>query len=643
MRNNLTASTAQRAPYPIKRGIPLMSQAVLLASLSLGLGSAQVAANPQVNLPPIPPGLGVEFRCENIPGFIDDFLDCPLQEDDTIALQGPGNKYLQFTAVDPACTDGEYTPLVTNVFTDGIGVMCSDFTDFPGIGVEQQLDIAVKMDEGSSSSTLVDGIYLNNLDQGYWNGESCEASASGVVLVDQLDDQGNQIPGLVIPWTSDDSQDGGEGGEGGCAADDGHAIFVDFGGTANVTGIQVQVDNLDGGEGPVAAGLAVPNVNPDCFEEGDGECVVDLVGNPLPGQDMTVIVADDDLFGNVTVLDGFPVRVLDPRASCQATPSGLPELLEFNNVNMYTYYPAGSDEPGDVVNDALPLIVSDDGSTLYLTLSEKGCGTPRMMFNGPAVARGTPGSMPFIDIIAIESDIDPVDSLILFESENESPYECKPGPVPAPLPPATALDQPLGEINSRADEVKQLAGVPGIVDPVSRDKTQACGSRRVGSQRFSFVGYSLIHNLQTDMRAELSDEVQVLADTVTRTADCVSSSFYYGQLAAWPIYIRYYYDLAVDKAVNQCNAAEAGQNFVKATVLVNRFRNRLLNQGSSEFLRCYASGSNLDEIKESPPMALAPGDKPLNAYGDIITQLQHLSYGLKTFRRVLKAVPDSCP
>ena len=38
-------------------------------------------------------------------------------------------------------------------------------------------------------------------------------------------------------------------------------------------------------------------------------------------------------------------------------------------------------------------------------------------------------------------------------------------------------------------------------------------------------------------------------------------------------------------------------------------------------------------------MALAGGDKPLNAYGDIISQLQHLSYALKTFKNELTKCP----
>lgn len=634
MKHTRLASTKPSAPRRPNKGMPLKTPLAFLASLALYLTGFPATANPGVTLPANPPGLSIDFRCE----LIDDTPVCPLDESNRIALPGPGSKYLKFKAVDLVCLNAGDHPVVANLFDEGIGVGCDGFDAHPGLDDHQRLQIFVKQGEGASSSTAMDGIYLNHLERGYWNGETCEPSTRGKVLVSYLDELDAPQPKLVIPWTSDTDSDGGEG----CLSDDGHAIFVDFGGTRKVTSIAVEVTALHGAEGPVAAGIEAPNVTPECFDGGDGVCRVELVPNPLPGQDVTAIVDDGDLFGTVSALDGFPVRVLDPRDSCQAVPSGAPETLEFNGANIYSYYPPGSTGPGDEILGPLPLVVSAEGSTEYLVLSAKGCGVPRMAFNGPAVARGTPGSMPFFDVIAIESDIDPVDSLIVFESTNEAPYECKPGPVAAPLPVGAALDQPLGEINSRESEVKQLAGLPGIVDPMSRDKTQTCGSRRIGNDRFSFVVYSLIHNLKTDMRAELDDEITVMTDTVARIEQCVTSSFYYGQLVAYPGYIRQYYDLGVAKAEVECNAAQAELNFSRTATLVDRFTSRLELLGSSEFLRCYATGSNLDQIKESPPAVLAPGDKPLNAYGNIITQLQHLSYSLTTFINELTKLPDSC-
>ena len=87
------------------------------------------------------------------------------------------------------------------------------------------------------------------------------------------------------------------------------------------------------------------------------------------------------------------------------------------------------------------------------------------------------------------------------------------------------------------------------------------------------------------------------------------------------------------------NPAMAESLINQTAGLVDRFKYNLELPGvSNGFERCHASGSNLDEVVDSDD-GLDTGDVPLNAFGDIIAQLEHLSYALRSFVDELKQVP----
>jgi hypothetical protein len=44
-------------------------------------------------------------------------------------------------------------------------------------------------------------------------------------------------------------------------------------------------------------------------------------------------------------------------------------------------------------------------------------------------------------------------------------------------------------------------------------------------------------------------------------------------------------------------------------------------------------------IKDSDLELILPGDKPLNAWGDLISQLEHLAYAIRTYLDELSAAP----
>jgi hypothetical protein len=166
-----------------------------------------------------------------------------------------------------------------------------------------------------------------------------------------------------------------------------------------------------------------------------------------------------------------------------------------------------------------------------------------------------------------------------------------------------------------------------------------CGSKRGQFKQFSFVAWNLVHSIQTDMRSEIDAEIQVLNDSVTRYAACVDPAFYYGSLAPWPYYISLYYNFAVSQALAS-NTATAEFYFTQTAALVDLYRSNLELPGISDhFQRCFATGDKLDMIKDSDLELVLPGDKPLNAWGDLISQLEHLAYAIRTYLDELSAAP----
>ena len=622
MKKNKLESTALLSPHQLKRGLPLAPKLVFLATLSLYVASTPVAANPAVVLPDSQePGLDIEFRCAGGGA-------CPLDIDDNISFGGAA-KYLSFEGAEGGEGACFYTPVPTEG-VDGIGVECR--TNGDRIADDEFLAMLVfdadggeggEGGEGSvASSTAMKGIYLNGLTS--FAGDGCLTGTAGTVHV-ELD---IGAP-LDIGWTSDSTPGGG----GGCAAPNPHAIFVDFGGTREVASIEVSVDF---GGGVYAAGIELADVSPDtCSGAGENNtgCEIVLVDDPLLGGDLRAIIADPSLTGSIGVSDGFPIRVRDDRDACQwdAEASDMPEPLimdGFFNVDGI-----------DGVEVSLVVSANTPGSEDFFTISAKGCGVPRATFDGPPVDRDEEDSAPYIDIIAMETDIFPVAGVLGFESDglNDSDYKCE------PLIANRDLDQPFLEINARADESKYLSNVPpmgvsGAIDPVGRDIMVGCGSKRGEARAYSFVAWNLIHAEQTNMHAELSAEIAVLEQTVARALICVDPIFASRNLR-WPRYIRRTYDAAVTAAAAG-DAGTAGNLVMQTAMLVDRFRAQLERPGgSSGFERCWAAGANLDAIIDSNLIVPAAGDVPLNAYGDIISQLEHLSYALRSFEDELKQVP----
>jgi hypothetical protein len=615
MTKNNVESTALRPPHQRKSGIPLAPKLVFMATLSLQVASMQVAATPAVELPSAP-GLDIEFRCtEGGEGG----SSCPLDVNDQIGFGGAA-KYLDFEGGEGGEGACFFSPALTEG-VDGIGFECRLNGDRIASDEFVRIDVfdadggegGEGGEGGVASSTAMEGIYLNGLTS--FAGDGCIADTAGTLLVEL-----ETGPPLNIGWSSDDTPGGG----GGCAEPGPHAIFVDFGGTRDVTAIEVSVNF---GPGVYAAGIELADVSPDtCSGVGSNntDCEIELVEEPVTGGDLRAIIADPGLIGSIGVSEGFPIRVRDDRDACQwnATAGDIVEPLVFDG-SSYSVN-GGALEP-------LTLVVSDNSTTTgvddYFTISAKGCGVLRLNGSGPnylgdPVPRGTAGADSFFDIIAIESDITPVAGVLGFESDglNASPYKCE------PLIADRDLDQPFLEINARPDETKYLAGVPpngspGIIDPVGRDIMVGCGSKRGSSKSFSYVAWNLTHALATDMYAEIDAELAVLEDTVATALRCVDPAFASRQLR-WPRYIRRSYD---------------GQAFASAAMLVDRFKYSLEQPGvSAGFADCYASGANLDEVIDSGG-APGPGDVPLNAFGDIISQLEHLSYALRSFEAELTA------
>ena len=606
-----------RAPFPIRHGLRPSPHLVFLAGLSLTAATQQVAADPAVDLPP-PRELPVDFRCfEGEAGL------CPLDEGDIFI--GDSSKYLEFSAFE--IEECGYPPFLTNTVA-GIGAQSTCLDD--GQAIDSSVEQVLRMDilnfdgeVGFPSSASIDGIYLFPLSS--FTGEvGCFPNDAGVVEVFFEDESS-----ATYDYTSDISEIDGV-----CAVPGVHAIFVDFGAPRQVRRIEVtpSIGNL------FASGLDIPDVSPEnCVGDGadNTDCEIQI-GNPgLDGGDLRAIITDSELVGNVDVVGG-PWRVLDPRTHCEpgAGSGDTPTSLVFDTGTSYTY----REEDGTVITGPLPLVVSDNSTGMndFFTIQATSCGVPRDGFTGEPVPRdGSMGGEPYIDIVEIASDIEPTANVLGFESDglNDTDYRCKP-PADADL-----ITQPLIELNVRDDEIKILSGVPGVIDPVGRDITVYCGSKRGRFKQFSFVAWNLLHAIQTDMRSEIDAEIQVLSDSVNRYAACVDSSFYYGSLAPWPYYINLYYDFAVSQALAG-NTAQANFYFTQTAALVDLYRSNLELPGVSDnFQRCFATGDKLDMIKDSGVEPVLPDDKPLNAWGDLISQLEHLDYAIRTYIDELSASP----
>ena len=231
---------------------------LFLASLLLSMAASQVSAgfvigNEAVTLPDVP-GLGIDFRCEDGDGGPE---NCPMDGNNEIGFSDDdGSKYLQFQATDDESC--QFLTLTEEV--DGIGIGCDDLasTDDALINQGQRLVIYVNDGEGGVS-TPMDGIYLagilNNYDD---EDDECYAQSGTVEITVGFGDGSSTT---IIPWASDIDLDS-------ACEDTLHAIFVDFGGTQDVTEVSVSVDNAQPGNGVYAAGIAVgmaqgPNVNPN--------------------------------------------------------------------------------------------------------------------------------------------------------------------------------------------------------------------------------------------------------------------------------------------------------------------------------------------------------------------------------------------
>ena len=637
MKGNTIVATALRAPCSQKRGFTSPPGLVFLASLSLYVASAhsQVAVGTAVVLPPNPPGLEFDLRCEDDDGPV----NCPL-ENNTQVFIPDSNTYLDFEAWDNSSVCSSYSPILPTDTIDGIGVQCSGDL-YPGMETDQELFINVYSSQSESESSVpMTGIYLDGLENR--DDDGCYSVTSGSVFVQYKTgfEESEGAEGFQsFDWEADNTPGDGDV----CDAPNPHAIFVDFEDTLDVAYINVSVDYYAGasGSGIYLAGMElVPeqdNVNQECFDEGEGTCEIVLVpeGGPVVGNDLRALITDSSLMGNVELLDGFPVRVRDDRAHCQKDAAGsfdladgdIDDVLIFNGVNLYNV--------NGVDGVPLELVVSDNspGTNNWFTVSAKGCGVPRAQWDGAAVSRSASEWSPYIDIVAIESDIDPVASVLEFEASglDGSDYQCESNPN------EVSLNQPFFEINARDNEIKYLAGTstaPGMINEVGRDIMTECGSKRSASRRFSFLAWNLIHAPQTNLQAEIGAELQTLIDTATRTASCVTPSFYYQQLAAYPIYAQRYYNYGVQFSTS--NQARSELFFLRAVAYLDQFETRLQSPGVSQGLEnCYATGEKLDAIKNAAIDPVVPGDKPLNAFGDLVSQAKHLSYEIRTFINIL--------
>ncbi|MFT7287773.1 MAG: hypothetical protein ACI87W_001888 [Halieaceae bacterium] len=649
------------APFPLRNGLPLTPRLVFIASLALAVGSQLAAADDAVTLPD--EGLlPIDFRCVPPVGSGSD--DCPiiLDEEPFGYLDIDVEKYLEFEGTEDF--DCFYPPDVSNT-TEGVGVRSSCEEDGPSISSEgnQVLEITVWEDGGESSiesSLPIEGIYLfplsNTTGEGFFD---CPEAESGGDQCCLPDDQGAvQVTFAdgssdTFPYSSDTSTEFGF-----CAVGGDHAVFVDFGSSQEVEAIVVipeEVLRFDGEGSPEYAGRPVissvyavglevvipPDVSPENCEgtgEDNSDCKIQVGDPELEGGDLKAVISDTELEGNIRVVGGSPWRVLDDRAHCQpgASPSSSTETLVFNDVK--TYY----------VNDALnpvtlPLIVSDNGAAgapQYFTIQATSCGIPRVSFDGQPVLRTDTDINgdwePYLDIVELDSDIELLASVLGFESEglDGTDYACR--------PPGTAslATQPVMEINVRESEAKILSGAPGIINEVARDITVDCGSKRGKFRGYSFVAWNLVHAIQTDMREEIDAEIDVLVDSAMRYADCVDPDFYQAQLSSLPERINRYYDYAV--RLTAVNPYFAGRFLDVAVTSIESFKSNLEAGGVSDnFLRCYASSVDpalsprLDLIKDT--MSPLATDVPLNAWGDLISQLEHLSYAIRSYRVELLA------
>lgn len=629
------------APFPLRQGASLVPRMVFVASLSLAAASQQTAADTAVSLPP-EGELPVDFRCVPDPEQGPDI--CPIDFD---TLDINAEKYLEFTALE--LVDCGYPPDVSNT-TSGAGVLsdslCFNEDDSSISSAESQiLEVDVKEGEGFDSSLSMEGIYLFPLSSFTGEGEDCPPDGNfecclpndaGTVEVTFEDGSSTSIE-----YSSDTS----ESDFGFCEVFGEHAVFVDFGGIEQVASIRVIPDDVFdfGSEAFIptsvyASGLEVPDASPDiCTGSGENnnDCEIQIGRPDLDGGDLRAVIEDPELIGNVEVVGG-PWRVRDDRPHCApgALPGDPTTPLVFDAVTTFNV---------DGVDMLLPLVVSDNGPdpTQYFTIQDTSCGISRMSYTGMPVPRTTPGSMPFIDIVEIATDIVPLANTLGFESDGleGTIYDCL--DVSLGEDPTLAA-QPLLELNVREDEIKILKGVPGTIDEVARDITVDCGSKRGSFKGYSFVAWNMLHAIQTDIRAEIDAEIDVLNDSVTRYASCVDPSFYYGQLATWPFYINLYYDYGVYFATTGANPVFAAFYFDAAVTMIELFKSNLEAPGlSNNFLRCYATSVDpplsprLDLIKDT--LTPLPTDVPLNAWGDLISQLEHLSYAIRTYTDELAA------
>ena len=142
------------------------------------------------------------------------------------------------------------------------------------------------------------------------------------------------------------------------------------------------------------------------------------------------------------------------------------------------------------------------------------------------------------------------------------------------------------------------------------------------------IGVTMTRNTRP---TEISAEIVVLRQSIMRYATCVDPSFYYGSLRPWPVYINTYFGYG-ETFADMGNVAAAEYYFGMSATLVDIFRSSLEAPGISDnFLRCFATGPELDMIIDSDDVTPGPGDLPLNAWGDLVTQLQHLSYAIRTY------------
>jgi hypothetical protein len=647
------------------------SRRAFIAALSVYAASGPLHAEPRLATPNEVRGVGLQydFRCE--PGAVP---DCPIEADayDLPALDFPPADQLAFSGAftPPLVNDTCLSPTVEST-EEGVGILCGPGSSAIGdasleAGEALVIDVC-DTDGGScaSASIISKGVYLSGV-----NAVTVEDNPEAFGS-DTCESDFGEIE-VFFPGGSSDSyfwsapQEFSEGGEG-CVIDGEQTIFVPFPfiGTDEIERIEVRVEEL---LDPNAGGVFVLATE-DCsggtvtFQ---GACEINLYEGveTFENGDLRVVAPPEAV---IELVDGFPIRVRDTRPICQqgADPGSVgPALLPVDgSLAAGAYKPGpGTDAPELIPPGLLPLTVSTHtghGMPVF-TLDDKTCGIPRTNANagastsedpeGVPIARATETPVddpvngaywtPFFDVVAIRADFDPRADTTEFISSDldagDQEYSCQEAALGFSTPGTADEDQPLFQINARPDEIKYVAGIGSpIVDPVGRDIMNDCGSKRAISRRWSYLAYNVIHAPEVDFVAETADEINTLVESVARLTACLDPVFYATEVQPSVARGSRYYGIFERYRSRSTRIAERYLDRAE-----DAFRDALFNvqDSSGDFLTCWSTASSgFVEITatEPPPGSL---DKPLNAYGDLLSQLEHLRYVFRAFRNKLLGI-----